>query len=154
MVRFCDGPCPKCDHLNPDPSCPECHGSGMVGWCDESRVTLPRTETPWSRALAAALLQNRMTLDKARNATGIEIVRLSRLKNGEDQPTEEEREALEEAIGFSVLGMGGRIPEGRLMTVILPCLAAIVTAVVIRHYLAQRRRQEKLQWRNEWDQKN
>ena len=40
------------------------------------------------------------------------------------------------------------------MTVFLPCLAVAVTAVVIRHYLAQRRRQEKLQWRNEWDPKN
>jgi len=102
MVCFCDGPCPKCDHLNPDPSCPECHGYGMVGWCDESRVTLPRTETPWSKALATALLKEEMTLRKAENLTGIRVVRLSSLKNGQAQPTEEEREALEWALGFSI----------------------------------------------------
>ena len=103
MVCFCDGPCPKCDHLNPDPSCPECHGSGMVGWCDESRVTLPRTETPWSKAMAAALLRNGMTLSKAKDVTGIGAARLSSLKNGEAQPTEEERETLERALELASL---------------------------------------------------
>ena len=102
MVCFCNGPCPKCDHLNPDPSCPECHGSGMVGWCDESRVTLPRTETPWSKALAAALLQKEVWLGVVVNVTGISVVRLSALMRGLDKPTEQEREALEWAFGFSV----------------------------------------------------
>lgn len=101
MVCFCDGPCPKCDPYNPDESCPECHGSGMVGWC-EDRVTLPRTETPWSRALAAALIRNGMTLGKARDATGLGLVRLSDLKNGKHPPTDEERAALERALGFSI----------------------------------------------------
>ena len=43
-----------------------------------------------------------MTLRKAKKLTGIGIVRLSSLKNGEDRPTGEERKALERALGFSI----------------------------------------------------
>lgn len=101
MVCFCDGPCPKCNIVSPDPECPECHGSGMVGWSDENRITPPRTETSWSRALADALIRNEMSLRKARDMTGLPVVRLSQLKNGEQLPIDEEREALERALGFS-----------------------------------------------------
>lgn len=38
------------------------------------------------------------------------------------------------------------------MSVILPCLVIAVTDGVIRHYLAERRRQEIIQWRQSWDE--
>ena len=74
----------------------------MVGWCDFDHVALPRNETQWSKALTTALLKKEMILGEVRNATGIGVVRLSSLKNGQDQPTEDEREALEGLLGFSV----------------------------------------------------
>lgn len=89
MICFVDGPCPKCGPYDPDESCPECHGTGMVGWCEE-RGRLPRTETPWSKALAAALVRRKMTLKEVSDFTKIKVTRLSALKNGQSPPTVEE----------------------------------------------------------------
>lgn len=97
---FCDGPCLKCDPHNPDPACPECRGTGMVGWC-EDRPLRPRTETPWSRALEHALIERTMYLGEVVDATGIRVTRISDLKNGMgDPPTDEERLVLERVLGF------------------------------------------------------
>ena len=97
---FVDGPCPRCGPYDPDENCPECYGAGLVGWCEE-RVRTPRTETPWSKALAAALLRSEMTLGKASSLTGLKVHRISAIKNGEDKPTAEEAELLEKLLGFS-----------------------------------------------------
>lgn len=100
MVRFVDASCPKCNRDNPDPNCPECYGYGLVGIYDAEHIDPPREETPWSRALADALIENEMTLRQVAKITGFHVSRISDLKNGAQPPTADEKAVLEGLLKF------------------------------------------------------
>lgn len=90
---FIDRQCPDCH----GEGCDQCHGTGMIGSMSDMPVSMSRPEpNSFAERMRAWRLAHGRTFRELSAETGILPGTLSEIENSRREPTEEQREKIEE----------------------------------------------------------